>query len=224
MKNVAAIFAHPDDEVLACGGMLANHVLHGDNVRILILATGLASRGETDKAAFQSLQNDARAAALELGVTSVSFGKFPDNAMDKVPLLDVVKAVESFLTEVPTTHIYTHHMGDMNIDHEITCRAVLTAARPLPGVKELVVLAGEVNSSTEYAPPPMFPFTPTEYHSISATLDKKIKAMAAYKGELRDWPHPRSLKALEHQARNRGTQSGMDAAEAFMTLRRINAL
>lgn len=219
--KVAAIYAHPDDEVLACGGMLAHHAARGDDVKILILATGLTSRGEASLQELESLKDDARNAARALGVESVSFGGFPDNAMDGVPLLDVVKAVEDFLDHHPAQVIYTHHMGDMNIDHEVTAQAVLTAARPLPGTMDLTILAGEINSSTEYAPPPMIPFTPTEYYDIADTLDAKIKAMAAYKGELREWPHPRSLKALEHQARNRGAQAGMEAAEAFMTLRRI---
>lgn len=221
-KKVAAIFAHPDDEILACGGVLAKHVLAGDDVHIYILATGLASRGAVVSEQIQSLRDDAISAARELGVTKVKFGDFPDNAMDKVPLLEVVKAVEEFLTEFNASYIYTHHMGDMNIDHEVVCRAVLTAARPLPGRGDLVILAGEINSSTEYAAQPMPPFRPTEYVNITSVLEKKIKAMAAYKGELREWPHPRSLKALEHQARNRGAQAGFEAAEAFATLRRIS--
>ena len=221
-KKVAAIFAHPDDEVLACGGMLTKHASQGDDVAILILATGLTSRGEASSNELEALKKDSRNAAKAMGIDSVSFGDFPDNAMDGIPLLDVIKVVETFLANHPATVIYTHHMGDMNIDHQVTARAVLTAARPLPGAGDLTILAGEINSSTEYAPPPMAPFTPTEYYDISDTLEVKINAMAAYKGELREWPHPRSLKALEHQARNRGAQAGMDAAEAFMTLRRIH--
>jgi LmbE family N-acetylglucosaminyl deacetylase len=221
MKKIVAIFAHPDDEILACGGMLAKHAMQGDDVHILILATGLTSRGKASDDELESLQQDAKNAAKALGVDKVSFGGLPDNAMDSVALLDVVKVVESFLNDHPSSVIYTHHMGDMNIDHQVTARAVLTAARPLPGGDDLTILAGEVNSSTEYAPPPMTPFTPTEYHNIDDALDKKIAAMACYKTELRDWPHPRSLEAIEYQAKNRGAQSGMNAAEAFMTLRRI---
>lgn len=221
MKKVAAIFAHPDDEILACAGVLAQHALAGDDVSILILATGLTSRGQATNAELRSLESDARAAAKELNISKVSFGGLPDNAMDSLPLLEVVQKVEAFLKDHPAETIYTHHMGDMNIDHEVTCRAVLTAARPLPGVKNLTILAGEVNSSTEYATPPMPCFVPTEYYDISNVLERKIAAMAAYKTELCEWPHPRSLKALDHQARNRGAQCGCDAAEAFITLRRI---
>lgn len=223
-KKIAAIFAHPDDEVLACGGMLAKHAEKGDDVRILILATGLTSRGAVTKKQLSSLETDARNAAEELGVSHIEFGNFPDNEMDSQPLLRVIKVIEKFLKNHPATIIYTHHIGDMNIDHEVTCRAVLTAVRPLPGTKELTILAGEVNSSTEYAPPPMPVFAPTEYYDISEYLTKKLNAMASYKTELCEWPHPRSLKAIEYQARNRGAQSGTEAAEAFVTLRRINTL
>lgn len=221
MKKIAAIFAHPDDEVLACGGTLFNHARNGDEVHILILATGLTSRGEASDDELLALQDNAKSAAKEMGVDHIHFGDFPDNAMDSVPLLEVVQKIESFLKEHPAEIIYTHHTGDMNIDHEVTCRAVLTAARPMPGRKNLTILAGEINSSTEYAPPPMLHFAPTEYHNIEGALSAKLKAMACYEGELCDWPHPRSLKAIEHQARNRGAQAGMNAAEAFVTLRRI---
>lgn len=221
-RKVAAIFAHPDDEVLGCGGMLARHCEEGDDVRIIILATGLTSRGPATEQQLESLKNDARRAAQELGVSEIEFADFPDNAMDSVPLLKVVKTVENFLIKHPATQIYTHHIGDMNIDHSITCRAVLTAARPLPGTNQLTILASEVNSSTEYATPAMPTFAPTEYHDISDVLKKKLKAMEIYKTELREWPHPRSLKAIEFQAKNRGAQSGFEAAEAFITLRRIS--
>lgn len=220
-KKIAAIFAHPDDEILACGATLARHARSGDEVRIFIMATGLASRGEATDEDFKKLQAEARKAAGEIGATEVVFGNFPDNAMDSVPLLDVVKGIEIFLSGFPASVIYTHHMGDMNVDHEIVARAVLTAARPLPGCGELTILAGEVNSSTEYAAHPMPAFRPTEYVNVTETLSCKIAGMAAYEGELRDWPHPRSLKGIEYQARNRGAQSGFEAAEAFMTLRRI---
>lgn len=220
-KKIAAIFAHPDDEVLACGGMLAKHAQQGDDVAIFMMATGLTSRGDTSDKELEILRSQANNAANILGVQDISFEGFPDNAMDSVPLLDVTKSVENFLESFPADIIYTHHMGDMNIDHMVVARAVLTATRPVPGTKGIVVLAGEINSSTEYAVQPMPPFVPTEFYDISDTLDLKIKSMAAYEGELREWPHPRSLKGIEYQAKNRGAQCGVDAAEVFATLRRI---
>lgn len=220
-KAVAAIFAHPDDEILACGGAMALHADRGDQVRILLLATGATSRGGEQTAYIAELQRQAEAAAAIIGATAVTFADFPDNRMDSVALLDVVKAVESFLADHRADVIYTHHSGDMNIDHAVVQRAVMTACRPLPGVREHEILAGEVNSSTEWAPASLGAFAADTFVDISNALERKVKALACYKGELRDWPHPRSEEGLRALARWRGTQSGLGAAEAFVTLRRL---
>ena len=135
-EQIAVIVAHPDDEVLGFGGAIAHHAKSGDAVHILILATGLASRS-ADKtaapAALDELREQAQSAATILQAESVEFADFPDNAMDSVPLLDVVVRIESFLSKIAPTTLYTHHMGDLNVDHGVTARAVLTACRPLPG-------------------------------------------------------------------------------------------
>lgn len=219
--TVAAIVAHPDDEVLACGGALAAHAAAGHRVRILLLSTGLISRGEVSAAEIEKLQGEARQAAEVLGAEEVEFADFPDNAMDSVRLLEVVKRVEGFLKNFPAEVVYTHHGGDLNIDHRVVQQAVLTACRPLPGRGPLEILACEVNSATEWAASPAPPFVPTEFLDISATLDVKVRALECYRGELRAWPHPRSLEGVRALARWRGAQAGFEAAEAFMTLRRI---
>lgn len=219
--TVAAIVAHPDDEVLACGGALAQHAAVGHRVRILILATGLTGRGYASAADIEKLQGEARRAAEVLGAEGVEFADFPDNAMDSVSLLAVVRRVEAFLEEFPAEAVYTHHGGDLNVDHRVVQQAVLTACRPLPGRGPLELLACEVNSSTEWAAPPAPPFVPTEFLDISATLDVKVRALECYRGELRAWPHPRSLEGVRALARWRGAQAGFEAAEAFVTLRRI---
>lgn len=220
--RIAAIFAHPDDEVLACGATLARHAAEGAEVRILILATGLASRGAAADVAFAALRQDGERAAAAMGAQGIEFADFPDNAMDSVPLLDVVKRVEAFLAAFPARRVYTHHAGDVNVDHRVVHQAVITACRPLPGAAVREILAGEVNSSTEWAPAGSLPpFLPTEFVNVSATLAAKQAAMACYGSELREWPHPRSLRGIEALARWRGTQSGCDAAEAFTTVRRL---
>ncbi len=219
--KIAAIFAHPDDEVLACGATLARHAEVGDVVQILILASGLSARGGALDAELAILKDQARKAASVLGAQSIDFADFPDNAMDAVPLLDVIQRIEGFLVDFPAATIYTHHSGDLNIDHKITQQAVMTACRPLPGSAHTTILAGEVNSSTEWAGPQAAPFVPSEFIDISATLEKKCTALECYEGEIRDWPHPRSTEALRILAKWRGSQSGCSAAEAFVTLRRI---
>ena len=224
MKHIAAIFAHPDDEILGCGATMARHARDGDQVRILILATGLTSRGEAEKEQIDALRSQAQQAAKVVGAKSVEFCDFPDNAMDSVALLDVVKAVEGFLNTHPFDIIYTHHVGDMNIDHNITHRAVMTACRPMPGKRPVEVLSCEVNSSTEWSMPSQTPFVPNDFIDVADFLDIKVAAMECYSGEICEWPHPRSSKGIRVTAKNRGMQSGFQAAEAFMLTRRVRAL
>lgn len=222
-QAVAAIFAHPDDEVLGAGATLARHAERGDTVRILILATGLAARGGADSAAIEALRDQARDAASVLGAESVAFAEFPDNRMDSVPLLDVVQRVEAFLEEAQPSRLFTHHAGDLNVDHRIVHQAVLTACRPVPGALPVEILACEVNSSTEWASPSAVAFQPTLFVDAASTLDRKTAALERYASELRPWPHPRSVEGVRALARWRGAQSGRGAAEAFMLCRKVEA-
>lgn len=222
---IAVIAAHPDDEVLGFGGTIRRHADAGDAVHVLILATGAAARsddGAADESGIELLRSQARSAADILGIREIAFAKFPDNRMDTVPLLDVVKRVEAFLEECNAASVYTHHAGDLNIDHRVTARAVLTACRPLPGARVRRLYAGEVLSSSEYAAPEDR-FQPNIYVDIAATLAKKCEALACYAGEVRDWPHPRSVEAVEALARLRGSECGHEAAESFVLVREIIA-
>jgi N-acetylglucosamine malate deacetylase 1 len=220
-KKVLAVFAHPDDEILGCGGALSEHSASGDEVVVLLLATGLTSRGEVKPEEIEQLRNQAREAADIVGAERVEFGDFPDNEMDTVPLLEVVKRIEKLVAQFPPDVIYTHFAGDLNIDHQITNRAVLTAMRPLPGSPASEILTCEINSSTEWLAPPTATFAPTDFLDISAHLNNKLAAMTCYRQELREWPHPRSLEGIRTLAAWRGTQIGRNAAEAFLCARRI---
>jgi LmbE family N-acetylglucosaminyl deacetylase len=226
MNRVLTVAAHPDDEVLGCGGAMAAHVARGDQVSILILGEGLTSRApsraEADRGGIPSLQSDARRAASVLGVTDVTLLDFPDNRFDSVDLLDVVKAVERAKGSCRPDIVYVHHWGDLNIDHRVTFDAVMTAFRPLPSEQPVSVFAFEVPSATAWAgPSPDRAFVPTHYVAIEATLDRKIEAMEAYATERQRTPHPRAPESLRAWARYRGTQVGLDAAEAFVTVRTI---
>ena len=221
IQTVAAIMAHPDDEVLGCGGSLARLSRSGASVFILILATGLTSRGAADKTALLALKDQARAAATRLGAASIDFADFPDNAMDSVPLLEIVRQVELFVTKIKPDLIFTHHCGDINIDHDLTQRAVMTATRSLPKSKPVEVLASEVLSSTEFGPAKK-QLQPHLYMRLTEEdVNAAISALICYEGEIRDWPHTRSAKALEHQLRLRGAECGVDAAEVFEVLRMV---
>ncbi len=224
--NVAVIVAHPDDEVLGFGGTMALHAERGDTVSVLFLATGLASRLPPNEPptpeAISALRADARAAGTMLGVGLMEFADFPDNQMDSVPLLSVVKVIADFVERTGARLIYTHHMGDLNIDHGITARAVLTACRPLPGAQVTKIYAGEVLSSSEYGVPEDR-FRPNTYVDITEKLEIKREALARYTSEIRYWPHPRSVKAVAMLARLRGAEVGLDAAEALVLLRDVRS-
>lgn len=220
--NVLVLAAHPDDEVLGCGGAIARHAQQGDQVHIVILAEGLTSRTtqrnrEQHHAGLSDLAQAAQDASQVLGTASLTLHDFPDNRMDRCDLLDIVKVVEASIQQHNPAVIYTHHAGDVNIDHQRVHQAVVTAARPLPGHQVKTLLFFEVVSSTEWQPPGSAPmFTPNWFVDISATLSLKHKALDCYHSEMHGFPHPRSLAAVEHLARWRGATVGVEAAEAFM--------
>lgn len=223
MKRILVLAAHPDDEVLGCGGTLRGHVLAGDEVHVVILADGAGSRpgGEAHKAARAA---SARAAAGILGIRHVITHDLPDNRLDSVPLLDLVQIVERHVREVAPDMVYTHHGGDLNIDHRRAHEAVVTACRPQPGGRVASLLFFEVPSSTEWrAPGDAAPFAPNWFVDIAGTLDTKLDALRAYADELRPWPHPRSLEGVSHLARWRGATVGCGAAEAFVLGRHIQS-
>lgn len=227
-RSIAVIAAHPDDEVLGCGAAMAAHARRGDKVHVLILAEGLTSRDPArDRKArggeLGRLAAACRKAHAILGVSATRLEAFPDNRMDSVPLLEVVKVVEDFLRKTRADTVYTHHGGDVNVDHGVVHRAVVTACRPLPGARVRTLLFFEVPSSTEWQVPGQAPaFSPTWFIDAEKTLALKLKALRAYAMEMRPWPHPRSLEAVEHLARWRGATAGMEAAEAFVTGRRLD--
>lgn len=222
MKDVAVIVAHPDDEVLGFGGVMRRHSEAGDQVAVLILATGLAARS-TDPitvpaASLAAIRADSQRANAELGTARLEFADFPDNRMDSVPLLDVIKRVESLVQELRPSIVYTHHDGDLNVDHCIVARAVLTACRPLAGTSVDRIYAGEVLSASEYGPTTLR-FVPTSFVDIARSLDAKCRALACYASELREFPHPRSIEAVRHLALLRGSECGYAAAEGFRVIR-----
>lgn len=220
---IYGIFAHPDDEVLACGGALAKHTSQGDEVSVLILGSGLASRNElVSQESFDVLRKQCKDAMKILGVEQVIFNDFPDNQFDQLPLLSLVKAIEKETLNKPISHVYTHYHGDLNIDHQMVAQAVITAFRPCVVNTSIKILAGEVNSSTEWGNFNGMHFSPNSYLNIETVLDKKIAAMNCYQSELRDWPHPRSLEGIKIKAQQRGMESGLLFAEAYQVLLEIN--
>ena len=215
------VAAHPDDEVLGCGGAIARHVAEGDRVHVVFMADGVGSRSNNGLNQLQS-RNDARDKALNiLGVKDWQALAFPDNRMDSVPLLDVVQALERIVERVQPLRIYTHHHGDLNVDHRVTHQAIMTACRPIPGTTVREILAFEIMSSTEWGTPGPSSFIPRVHVNIAGYISTKLEALAAYNLEMHPVPHSRSVNHISTLAQHRGNCVGLEAAESFEVLRWI---
>lgn len=223
MNKVLVVAAHPDDEILGCGATMAKHIENGDQVKVIIAAEGLTSRLNSDNSEDLSkelveLQNISLTANSKLGVKDVEFLSLPDNKMDSVTLLDVIKKIETVVSAYRPNIIYTHFPNDLNIDHRILSEAVLTATRPMPGLKVNEIYFFEIASSTEwnYSGNTSKAFYPNYFNDVTDTLNKKLEALKIYKGEMREYPHSRSIENLKNMALVRGANCGVNAAEAFV--------
>ena len=223
MEKVLVVAAHPDDELLGLGGTIRRLANAGKEIHAVILAEGITSRAETrdeaDMNELKELREDAQKAAEVVGYQSIEFHDFPDNRMDEVDLLDIIKVVSKYVDKYQPDTIFTHHHGDLNIDHRRTCEAVLTACRPIGDYSVKRIYAFETPSSTEWNYIYSEPFTPNVYFDVTDTLEAQVKGMACYRSESTSYPHPRSSEALKALGRLRGSNVGFDMAEAFMLLR-----
>ncbi len=218
-RTVLIVAAHTDDEALGCGGTIARHVAEGDSVHAVFMTDGVSSRTSAAATELDSRLTSAKQAHGILGLQRVEYLDLPDNRMDSVPLLDVVQALERVIQAISPSVIYTHHHGDLNVDHRITHQAVVTACRPLPDSPVRELYGFEVLSSTEWATPQQEPFLPNVFVDISDFLEIKQKALRAYQPEMRLAPHSRSIEHAEYLARHRGYSVGVAAAEAFVAIR-----
>ena len=225
MKNILVFAAHPDDELLGLGGTIRRLANEGGIVRAVIMAEGLTSRAESrdkaNKKELLALQRDAKKASNIIGYKSIDFCGLPDNRMDGLELLDVVKIVSKYVEKYKPDTIFTHHHGDLNIDHRITCEAVLTACRPVGNYSVKRIFAFETPSSSEWNYNYSEPFKPNVFFDVTETIESKIKGMKCYKTEVAQPPHPRSADALLALGKYRGSNVGFQIAEAFELLREI---
>ena len=223
--RVLVLAAHPDDEVLGCGGSIARLARAGCAVRIAILGEGDTARYADPGAAPDEPRARLReqcSAVAELLGAEVEQLDFPDNRLDTVPLLEVVHAIEDLIERHRPEIVYTQSGGDLNVDHSTLFRATLTATRPVPGCPVRELYAYEVVSSTEWAFGQLAPaFHPNTFVDIGLTLELKLRALAIYTEELREFPHPRSLEGVRAQAERWGSSVGVRAAEAFQLVRAI---
>ena len=221
-KQVLVVSAHPDDETYGVGGTILKHVNAGDKVTILILTDGVTARHNE----VEQQKIAAQKAGERLGVTDVRFGGLPDQQLDGLPLIEVIKPIHALVRELRPEIVYTHHRGDANQDHRTIFEATLVAVRPFDGNPVRQLYSYEVASSTEWGPPfPEWAFMPNVYIDISGCLEQKLFAVEAYRdthqNEVRPYPHPRSPEAVRIYAQQRGVTVGMHAAEAFVLVRQL---
>ncbi len=220
-KSILVVAAHPDDEVLGCGASIAKHARAGDSVHVLILADGETSRIGVGPERVPSREDQCRGACDILGVTSVTFSRLPDNRMDTVDRLEIIRLIETAIAVRAPDTIYTHYTFDLNNDHAIVSHSVTVACRPKPAQTVKQLLFFEIPSSTEWRPPSAVSFAPNWFNDVSTTLDAKCTAMQCYTSELLEFPHPRSLQGIRSLAQWHGAGSGCAAAEAFVLARSI---
>jgi LmbE family N-acetylglucosaminyl deacetylase len=216
-KKILIIVGHADDEVLGCGGTIARHIAEGDIVRVLIIADGESSRCTApEEHLVTHRRNAAIKACAVLGVHDVDQLGLPDNQLDTVPLLSIVKKIETVIDSFKPITVYTHHARDVNIDHQIVHESTIIATRPQPHCTVDNLFFFEVLSSTNYRPAnSQHPFAPNFFVDVTDYTAQKFSALDAYSREMRPFPHARSHKAVEALLVSRGTMVGVEAAEAF---------
>ncbi len=226
MNRILVIAAHPDDEILGVGATIMKHVQNGSNAEAIILGEGQTSRSFLgDNLAVdlvEQLHDDTRKAGKIIGYSNIHFSRFPDNRFDRVDLLDIIKVIEQRLKEYKPDIIYTHHGGDLNIDHRRTFQAVLTATRPIGDYCVKEIYAFETLSSTEWNfSNKSNVFLPNVFQDVSEYIEQKCQAMKQYQTELCEFPHPRSIEGIQIAAKKWGSVAGVRYAEAFELIRMV---
>lgn len=186
---ILVVVAHPDDESFSMGGTIAQMVQGGCSVTVATLADGTGSRrGPTTNAGKR--RGHFYQSCKVLDVDPLPLDVFPDQRSDTVPQLEINREVEKLVVQYQPSLVYTHHVGDLNLDHRRTAEAVLVATR---GVCPVFCM------SPEWPKRSLTPWAPTIERNIWDVLDVKVKACLAYQDEIREYPHPRSERAIREQ-------------------------
>jgi LmbE family N-acetylglucosaminyl deacetylase len=228
-KKVMLVVAHPDDELLGPGASMhklirAKQII----VHVVILGEGITSRSDERDPEQWKIELDVHKknivdAQKAIGYQSLSIYNFPDNRFDSIPLLDIIKVIEKEKNKFQPDIIFTHHVGDLNIDHQKTFDAVMTACRPMETEKVKTIISFETPSGTEWrASTNSEHFVPNLFLEVSEeNVMAKIKGMESYEFEKRVFPHPRSPEALKILAQRWGVAVGCNYAEAFCLVRSV---
>tara|TARA_Y100000768_G_scaffold185530_1_gene138926 strand:- start:6046 stop:6717 length:672 start_codon:yes stop_codon:yes gene_type:complete len=220
-KNLVVFAAHPDDEVLGCGGTIKK-LSKKYNVIIVFFTTGITSRNSKyENKEVSKLKEDCIKSNKILGTKKTIFFELKDNQLDSYPRLFIIKKIENILKIYKPEIVFTHFFEDLNIDHQIVSYSTITASRPVNNNKFLKkILFFETLSSTEWSIKRTF--QPNYYYEIDNFLSFKLKAMKMYKTEIQKNPLPRSVKTIESLARLRGSEINKKFAEAFFLYRNID--
>ena len=218
-KKILIVAAHPDDEILGCGGTIFK-LKKNNKIKIIFLTNGVSARTKDQQKIF-TRKHECEKLFKFLKISKPIFFDFPDNQLDNFPLLKIIKKIEEILKTFKPEVIFTHYENCLNIDHQIAFKATLTACRPLKKISVKKILSFEVLSSTEWMASKKKSFQPNFYINIDNEIKKKIKALKFYKSELKKYPHSRSAEGIEALAKFRGISSGNKYAEAFVLVRNI---
>jgi len=228
MERALIVAAHPDDEILGCGGVIAKLAAEKKSVYVVWLTGGILSRHNQKHSSAAAELALIRANALTamsllgVGESNLNFLGYEDQKLDTVPFLDLVKSLKQIIQEVKPNCVFTHHSGDYNKDHRVTFEATLYATRASPGeFSPQKLYTYEVLSSTERSFSSFGAFEPNTYIDVSQYIEKKQSALGCYETELKSFPHPRSKEGLQILARHRGMEVGLSCAEAFHLVRSI---
>jgi len=215
MNNVLVLAAHPDDETLGAGGTIAKLAAAGHNIKLLTFTDGISSREDGDR------RHELEQVSKILGIKEFKAFDFPDNEMDSISLLKVVKKIEDFLDESKFNPnlVLTQNPYCLNVDHNIVYRATMTAFRGLKRFNPIKIMCYEVVSSSEWNP--LSHFMPNCYVDVSQFVDKKLAALEVYSDEMLECPHPRSVENVINKMKVNGTECGLAAAERFQIVREV---
>jgi len=224
MNKILIVAAHPDDEILGCGGTVAKMIKSGYHAKTIILGTGISSRdniADSEKE-IKNLRERSVNANDVLGIDEVVFHDLPDNAFDTVKLLDIVKIVEKEIFEYRPDIIFTHYGEDLNIDHRITFQSVITACRPDVSGYNPDIYSFFVPSSTDWNEvSPLKSFTPNVFIEVSDTIKIKLDSLSMYDSEMRPYPHSRSIRSIEVFSQYWGNRVCRESCEPFVLIRTI---
>lgn len=222
MNKVIVVAPHADDEILGCGATMAKHVYHGDEVIVIIATNAFIGAPELfTENRVKSVREEALNAHNIIGVKETIFLDFPAPALNAFPEYKISIELSKLFQKFNPTHLYLPHPGDIHQDHKAIYRSSLVAARPQNNLKIANIFCYETLSETEWTPLHEKPFIPNYFVNVTEVYEKKNLAMLCFQSQIKEFPHSRSLQALEALAKLRGSTVGFERAESFIVERQI---